>query len=140
MATTIKVGYSEAACFLGVAGKEMFADIGGRSVQLLDDDLKPYSFPITAGEAGYPINGDNVGGAFVHTQFDERSYRLFRRFNIRMSELQFYPDGSFHIFWGRGQIRQSKSSSWGYQYRYATLGCVLQDGTWKPLYTFRRSF
>lgn len=49
----IRVGYSEAACYLRVAGMALFATLTGSGmVQLYDESINPISFPITSGEAG----------------------------------------------------------------------------------------
>lgn len=54
----IRVGFSEAACYLRVAGMELFAALTGSGmVQLFDESSNPISFPITAGEAGVYRDG-----------------------------------------------------------------------------------
>ncbi|KPM50259.1 hypothetical protein ACG83_41305 [Frankia sp. R43] len=59
---SVVLPYSEVCMYLQVAGRRMRCEIqapDGRSpaVQLLDDDGRPFSFPITLGEAGFHRDG-----------------------------------------------------------------------------------
>lgn len=50
----IELPYSEVCLHMRVAGRRMLVGPAGpRMAQLYDDDGKPFSFPITRGEAGY---------------------------------------------------------------------------------------
>lgn len=59
----ISIGYSEAACHLGIAGRTLPVQIvgepGREMCQVLTAELEPFSFPITLGEAG--IYSDDQG-------------------------------------------------------------------------------
>ncbi|MEX5635566.1 hypothetical protein [Parafrankia sp. FMc2] len=62
--------YSEVCMYLRVAGRQMRCEIqapDGRSpaVQLLDDDGRPFSSPITLGEAGF--HRDDHGRIYTET-------------------------------------------------------------------------
>ena len=50
----VEIGFSEAACHLGIGGKTMTVKLldDGRMAQVFDSNGKPFSFPITYGEAG----------------------------------------------------------------------------------------
>ena len=73
---TIVVAHSECAMYMRVAGKRMRFELVDRGcwpmVQLLQDDGRPFSSPITCGEAGvytssdgrhyfYPADGEGAG-------------------------------------------------------------------------------
>jgi hypothetical protein len=51
----VEIGFSEAACHLGIAGKTMnvkLLDTPGNMAQVYNEDGSKLSFPITYGEAG----------------------------------------------------------------------------------------
>ena len=49
----VTLPYSEVCMHMGIAGQQWTVkDVGGHMAQLYDADGKPYSFPITWGEAG----------------------------------------------------------------------------------------
>jgi hypothetical protein len=65
---SVVLPYSEVCMYLRVAGRRMRCEIqerDGRSpaVQLLDDDGRPFSFPITLAEAGF--HRDDQGRIFT---------------------------------------------------------------------------
>ncbi len=49
---SVTLPYSEACCFLRVAGTRMTVRVQPDGAQLLTADGAPYSFPVTHGEAG----------------------------------------------------------------------------------------
>ena len=51
----VTLPWSEAAMFMGVADRVMSVQVQATGAQLLDSDGKPFSFPITHGEAGITI-------------------------------------------------------------------------------------
>jgi hypothetical protein len=55
-----RMPHSEVCCHLKVAGKLMDWMLQGRMVQLLSEDLHPFSFPILAGEAGVFEDGNGL--------------------------------------------------------------------------------
>jgi hypothetical protein len=57
---TAEMPWSEVCMHLRVAGKVMRFEFLGTAVQLLDEDGKPFSFPITAGEAGIHQHPDGT--------------------------------------------------------------------------------
>ncbi len=62
--TTVVLPYSEVCMHLRVAGKRMrcmvtTSDRRHLQVQLLDDDARPFSFPVTLGEAGFFRDGQD---------------------------------------------------------------------------------
>lgn len=64
---TLRLPFSEVCCHMRVAGRVMTVEItDGRypAVQLLDDDGRPYSAPITLGEAG--IYGSVRDGLYAY--------------------------------------------------------------------------
>jgi hypothetical protein len=63
---TVQLPYSEVCMHLRVAGTRMRARLEqGGMVQLLGPDGSPFSFPITAGEAG--LDHDPQGGWYLET-------------------------------------------------------------------------
>lgn len=61
----LRLPYSEVCCHMKVAGAVMRGRLceGGRSVQLLTDDGRSFSFPITRGEAGWDLPENRAGYA-----------------------------------------------------------------------------
>ncbi|MEX5711855.1 hypothetical protein AB1484_27070 [Parafrankia sp. FMc6] len=67
---SVVLPYSEVCMYLRVAGRRMRCEIQERdgrlpAVQLFDDDGRPFSFPITLGEAGF--HRDNHGRIYTET-------------------------------------------------------------------------
>ena len=56
--TRVVLPYSEVCMHLRVAGEARFVRILEHGVQILNDDLTPFSFPVTWGEAGVGRDGD----------------------------------------------------------------------------------
>ena len=55
----MQVGYSEAACYMGVAGHRMLVELlDCRMVQLYSLDGRVFSSPILSSEAGFYQEGD----------------------------------------------------------------------------------
>lgn len=55
----MQISYSEAACYMGVAGTRMLVELlDHHMAQLYNLDGRVFSFPITSGEAGFYQDGD----------------------------------------------------------------------------------
>jgi hypothetical protein len=61
MTKRLRLPYSEVCVHMHVAGKVMFGELDGCMVQLIDDDGRPFSFPITKGEAGWDMHENRAG-------------------------------------------------------------------------------
>jgi hypothetical protein len=56
----LRLPYSEVCMHMKVAGQEMWGSpAGDLMVQLWDDEGRPFSFPITRGEAGWGLPENN---------------------------------------------------------------------------------
>ncbi|WP_157734534.1 MULTISPECIES: hypothetical protein [unclassified Frankia] len=67
---SVVLPWTEVCMHLGVAGRRMSCQVQtspgrGAAVQLLDDDGRPFSFPITLGEAGFHTDAD--GRIYTYT-------------------------------------------------------------------------
>lgn len=49
---SVTLPYSEVCMSMRVAGKEMTVDVLAQGAQIIDADGRPFSFPISHGEAG----------------------------------------------------------------------------------------
>lgn len=49
----VRLPWSEVCMHMGVAGREMFVRPLASTAQLIDDNGREFSFPITLGEAGF---------------------------------------------------------------------------------------